>query len=448
MWMHLGLLALMALMLCSAHPAAADSWMPAERKTYLSPHRTARLTVQPRVVRSPLAYFDAKLEERALPGQPPKALIERLDHGRWVRVRDLALVNDVAPVLMLVSDDAAHVITFDNWHSMSWGKDTVVLYGADGKVVRAYALTDILPEDYVRALPRSVSSLWWSGEHRLAGDRALLRVAVPGDRALDVKRDCIDVAIDLVTGTVTLPTGAKWDRAMAAARPIALRDRAAEANARAFQLASRAAPTSADREAWMHYLVQIAPRLAPAGSGDFVASWVLPAPGDSEYAQTAKDIANVIAGWDGKVVAFASPAAPDALAQLLTKEAAGVPREALANVHVLVALSERLHPAVRDALAPLGARVVIFDPAIPVPQRTDVIHALGVGPDQVDAEAARARAQARAYEEQAVQLDRLAQPQAKKAKDSRMKSKADEIADDLERAADLLDREGQAKDTD
>jgi hypothetical protein len=43
----------------------------------------------------------------------------------------------VAPVSALVSEDGAYLITFDNWHSMGYGDDVVVLYRTDGTLIHS-----------------------------------------------------------------------------------------------------------------------------------------------------------------------------------------------------------------------------------------------------------------------------------------------------------------------
>jgi hypothetical protein len=119
------------------------------------------------------------------------------------------LLNDVSPVDALVSS-TGQAVTFDNWHSVGHGSDTVVIYDAQGNVVRALALHDFLPDDYIGALPHSVSSLHWGGEHCITGGdrRLVLRVAVPplGFRR-DAEREYVDVVVDLASGRITVPQG-------------------------------------------------------------------------------------------------------------------------------------------------------------------------------------------------------------------------------------------------
>lgn len=124
------------------------------------------------------------------------------------------LVNDVAPVNALVSA-TGQVVTFDNWHSAGFGEDAVVIYDVRGKVVRAMGLGDFLPSVYVEALPRSVSSIHWSGGHDLSGDgrELVLRVVIPRDGAQLDKSRHVEVRFDLAPGTQVPLSGPAVGRA-------------------------------------------------------------------------------------------------------------------------------------------------------------------------------------------------------------------------------------------
>ena len=86
------------------------------------------------------------------------------------------LSNAVAPVEALVSDTGRYVVTFDNWHSLGYGPNVVVIYGAEGQLLRSFSLEDLLSEAELRLVFRTVSSRWWPGESGLeprpGGDRA------------------------------------------------------------------------------------------------------------------------------------------------------------------------------------------------------------------------------------------------------------------------------------
>lgn len=225
--------------MAAAGPARADSWMLPTRTTYVSADKATRLTVVPRELESQLAYFKDKVKEREFAGQragettrTARAMLERRVSGRWTKVWEAPLVNDVAPVSAIVSDDGAHVVTFDNWHGTGLGDNVVVIYRDGGRLVRMLRLDQILPAEYIKALPSSTSSLWWSGQHRFApdGQHLPLAVVVPDEDKLPSDRHAtVDIAVDLDTGAVVPPAGGAWDRALAQATRVARERDAAEA---------------------------------------------------------------------------------------------------------------------------------------------------------------------------------------------------------------------------
>jgi hypothetical protein len=444
------LIRLMVAALLAASPAFADSWLPAERTTYLSPDKATRLTVVPRDLDSQLAYFSDKVDGKEPAGQrrggEPHALgiLERRSGEAWTKVWEAPLVNEVAPVRALVANGGGHVVTFDNWHSAGFGDNVVVIYRGDGSLVRSMKLTDILPEDYVRALPTSVSSMWWGGEHVLSRDgrQVVLKVVVPSGRgSIGSPRSFVDVTIDLATGAVAPLAGPAWDRAMAAAAPLAARSKAEEATWRASLIAPLVPPSGTKENDWSRYLYQAVQRLAPTSTHrGYDPVWILPAPDTPKFAELAKNIREVFTGWDAKSdLTFASPSAPEALARLLTDSAKAVPAGRLAGCRMFVALPPALTAGVRAALGRTGATVIVFDPAVPIPQRAEALGKIGVAPDQAEAEAARAIADVRRFEADAVRLDALVPPEPKA--EDKTNEAAEQMADRLEEAADQLEQE-------
>lgn len=88
------------------------------------------------------------------------------------------LVNAISPVSALVSNDGDYVVTFDNWYRLGSGDDVVVIYGLNGKLIRKFGLEDILSEDEMEKIPRTVSSRWWGGEHFLDEETNILILKV------------------------------------------------------------------------------------------------------------------------------------------------------------------------------------------------------------------------------------------------------------------------------
>jgi len=96
----------------------------------------------------------------AAKGPFAKAEWYRQDQSRsYVFLREISLVNPVAPVEFFVMD-SGHLITFDNWHNVGYGK-VAVFYGADGAVMRSYALVDLFTPHEMSQFTKSESSIWW-----------------------------------------------------------------------------------------------------------------------------------------------------------------------------------------------------------------------------------------------------------------------------------------------
>lgn len=358
-------------------PAHADSWVPATVQTYTSSDQSTRLVVIPRDIESPLAYFRDKTQGREPAGQArgeqaktARAVVERRVSGKWTRVWAAPLVNDVSPVRALVSNDARHVVTFDNWHSMGLGDDTIAIYGADGRLARKLALNQVLPDFYVKALPRSVSSLHWSGTHRLTpdGQRVLVAVVVPNDDHLLTHEPLtVDVAIDLDTGTVTHPEEKAWNDALAIARKVADRRDQAEARRAAAFAAPLNCPATSDSADWYDYLTEAFFRVDPDWKETYPEVAVL---GASEESPTAT-LARAFEGEGPRVVMLASVLAPDVLPAAARDFAGSLSPSALKDVRVYVAAPIALANPIRTNLAAHGATVIVIYPGSAIPQRPE-----------------------------------------------------------------------------
>lgn len=361
--------------------ARADSWAPPTRQAFLSPDKKARLTIIPREIKSALAYFDDKVKGREPAGQlsggerRAQGIVERRTASGWVTVWRGSLANEVSPVSALVSNDGAHVVTFDNWHSMGFGANAVVIYRADGSVVRSLRLEDFLPTNYINALPRSVSSLEWHRTDRLASDgrRVLIAVVAPTvDRTPFNPSATVEVAIDLVTGEVTPPDGPAWTRALAAAAQVNAAEAAYEARRKAAFAAPLRAPTGTSDREWHEYLREAFLRLDPDWKSRSASTTVLRAPSARDYAPSEGWVRDVLTrGWEDDVMMMAAPVAPGRLAAIVADVARQLKPGSRRTVRVYVAVPELEATAIRAALAPSGASVVRIDTGTPIPQRPE-----------------------------------------------------------------------------
>jgi TonB family protein len=126
------------------------------------------------------------------------ALYQRKNAVAWRRKAHWRLINDYGPMSAMVAGDGTSV-TFDNGCSYGVGTNVVVIYRPDGRLVRTLALPDLLVETDVAVLPRSVSSIHWSGTHRLDEEKRqlILQVKGPGRTA--------ELPVSLDTGELLVP---------------------------------------------------------------------------------------------------------------------------------------------------------------------------------------------------------------------------------------------------
>lgn len=196
---------LFAVLLLSALSLQGDSWFLPERETVQSADGQWRLTITPKQLKGQLEYFmdkvagalDAGAAEGIHANEARGELYHKTGGGTWRRVARWRLVNEVAPVSALVTNDGT-VVTFDNWHSVGYGNDVVVIYRSDGSVVRKLGLADLLEDEDISQLRRSVSSIWWSGTHRVDQEKRVLMLEIDAHRLETVP-------IDLENGTVLVP---------------------------------------------------------------------------------------------------------------------------------------------------------------------------------------------------------------------------------------------------
>ena len=147
------------LLAAAAGGVSADSWLPPIPVTALSDGGAYRLTVYPRQLSESLEHFSDKVDGNAPAGQRAggraqcEATLEKLGPQSYEVVWRKPLVNDVAPLSALVAD-GGRFVTFDNWHHVGIGEDTIAIYQADGTLVKKHRLEDVVSEDVARKLRR------------------------------------------------------------------------------------------------------------------------------------------------------------------------------------------------------------------------------------------------------------------------------------------------------
>ncbi|TXI45391.1 MAG: hypothetical protein E6Q50_16540 [Lysobacter sp.] len=372
----------------AACPALADSWMPPTAKVTESADHRHRVTVVPRELESALAFFDDKVKGTEPAGQragdpqrSPVARVEARDaSGQWHLLWQMPLVNDVAPVSVLLAKDAKFLVTFDNWHSMGYGDDVVAIYDHQGHLVRKLGLEDILPEAYVNHLPRSVSSRWWGRDHALVDeDRAVeLQVLEPGSD-IGGKTKTVPVRLRLADGALIPPSGAAWEKALARALQLEATRQAAWDKVRQERISPLSAPATNDTHAWRHYLFEIRDRIA--GDRELIGGMVLAAPGEDKGWHDADAIRSTIESYDAasefsdKHWIFTSPTS-DALANVLAKALRAREAGSLKDLRIVFIGKPADGQMLIEAAQNTGATITVVDsttpfpPGKPLPERT------------------------------------------------------------------------------
>lgn len=371
----------------SVWSAMADSWLPPEVRTYSSADGNWKLTVYPRELSSALDYFKDKVDDKpnagGVPGDTQRSAMGHMQRRvgeRWQTAWKMPLANEVSPVEAVVANSGQSA-TFDNWHSMGWGEDTVVIYSATGEQIGKFGLDGFLPRYYIDALPHSVSSIHWRGEPRIdeAKQQLLIPVVVPTAKAQDggeQDRASIDVHFRLYDGTPVPPAGKAWDEALASAMQADARRRQLEAERKERFISPLAAPADGDEQAWHLYLIEAFFRLDPDWKNDYPATKVVPLPSNPQFALLTRYLGEALVDETNadNAIMVASPS-QEVLVQSLQTHAQTVKPGFLAKTRIYVAADNAHMPAVRAALTHTGAQVIQIDIDKPIPQRKDRLEA-------------------------------------------------------------------------
>ena len=377
--------------------AHADSWDLPRSQTEVSPNGLYRFSVEPSPLESQLSYFEDELEaernDRAIERVPPIGLLERkaID-GTWQPVWSAPLVNAVAPVSLVVADDGAHVATFDNWHSIGHGETVIVLYGSDGALVRSLALSDLLPEDYIEALPHSVSSLRWrSGAgFASASDRLLVDILVP-DSESENSENTLRFAISLEDGRVIAPPAEELAAAQQAVDRVTRAREEAEAEELRRLRAPLSSPTGCDMAEWHGYLREAVARTTPNWLDRPVAATEILFPPDNPRFDTS--VGWLVEAIEDEVespgeVAIASPCSQSALIAAMRSAFDKIAMNALRQSILYISTDAQSRSVLEGIVKPSGARVIWLERGSLIPQRPERVPG---SQEKAKADAERAR---------------------------------------------------------
>ncbi len=146
----------------------ADSWANPKVTRYFSEDSTHMLKVVPKFIPDNYyKWFNAKPKKKEKFSVqdttiiPCYAVLYQVNGPKdTVEIWNKKLINRIAPVSALVSNDGSRVVTLDNWHSMGYGLDVLAAYNEKGELVKRFQLDhfSIFP---LNEYEFSVSSIWW-----------------------------------------------------------------------------------------------------------------------------------------------------------------------------------------------------------------------------------------------------------------------------------------------
>lgn len=378
----------MALLLpvLSTVPATADTWAPPETTAYVSTDGTWRLVVEPRSVVNPLVYFEDKVAGKANAGAAAgetrthaTGRMQQQRNGQWHVSWEKPLVNEVAPVEVVVSNQGA-TATFDNWHSMGHGSSAIAIYGSDGHLIRSMALSDFLPETYVAALPRSVSSISWRGRPRFSDNQQELIVPVvvpeaghPGAGIFE-KATYVDVRFRLSDGQRVIIDHDAWSAALDRAGKAYDQQQEDEKEARERFVSPLTAPATNDAGDWHAYLVEAYFRTVPDGRDHYPAAQVIPLREDEGFSRLSGYLGEALVerlGTDG-IIMIGSPS-QSVMINVLREQVTRVKPGSPCSARVYVATDQEHLEEVRGVLRPLRCEIIPIDIDRAIPQRPERI---------------------------------------------------------------------------
>lgn len=191
---------------------SADSWELPKTRTVCSENNEFCLKVIPKKLESQLSYFEDKVDGKKNAGADKKVKENYCKGIFYVRDRNgnlreqwkIKLANEVSPVDVLVSNKGGYIVTFDNWHSVGYGDDAVVIYETSkGEMINKLGLSDFLTENDIYELPRSTSSVWWGGKHFISKEKQNLVLQITkGKRSYEKDAEYFPINVDLKTGKV------------------------------------------------------------------------------------------------------------------------------------------------------------------------------------------------------------------------------------------------------
>jgi len=388
-------------LLCFVQAAKADTWAPPETRVYVAADGSARLTVVPNLCDEAVVGLEAAHQCAATANHKAAygTLESRAANQGWLLLWQGELTNEVAPAEVLVAPGGAYFVTLDNWYTAGTGDNAVVIYRADGTIVRRMGLRDFLSKKHVDAMPQSFSSYLWNPSYLISNDHSelVLEVAVPFVN-YDPFGPTVTVHIDLQTGSVKPLSTQDVTRIETGWREVAEADEAY----RQFMTQPLVAPNHISASAWLAnnlsteelwkaYLAEAVSRLQPprvpgqsrpASDEDhssevpsYVEDLLLLTPDERGYLDSEKAMKARLRPThldNGQGLALASTDEAN-LVKVLQRVAAKLTPGALEGRYIYLAISKRGWEEVSGPLTNSGASLRHIDTDAAIPQHTGLL---------------------------------------------------------------------------
>jgi len=204
---------LILILLVSPVGVNADSWVLPGDSTFKSKNGDFILVVIPpkidhgrKSIKGIPSDFEKSWQEKGSREECLGQLKKLEKDGGHVIIWASTMSNRIAPVEAIVSNNGEYVVTFDNWHSVGYGQNTVVIYDAKGQTLRELALSDFLSDKEIEKLQHTQSSIWWGRNHFFDPSQkfVVLRIVVNGKMPGEREAKFRNIWIRLLDGSVSI----------------------------------------------------------------------------------------------------------------------------------------------------------------------------------------------------------------------------------------------------
>jgi hypothetical protein len=148
-------------------PMLADVWDTPKTTRYFSQDSSYMVKVTPTQI--PDKYWKwksskTKKRQKFSPRDTTivlcQAILFKIEKNDTLKIWQKNLINPIMPVNVIVANDGKSLVTFDNWGSMGYGLEAMVIYDEKGGLVKRYQLEEISPIP-INEFQLSISSIWW-----------------------------------------------------------------------------------------------------------------------------------------------------------------------------------------------------------------------------------------------------------------------------------------------